>query len=750
MIEDYAKSYINNLISSFEILFDEKFDYVKEKGVLKIEHTKELVSENDFWINTSFYGSLLGDFFVSMDQNYTTKLLEKIENETKIPVGQKEIILNSSLKELLNTAAGETVQDFIRDFYDITLFSPRIYIGKLNYPKMEYFKCTLQNEKYQNIEAVLAINFRKPFIGQKLEEALTQHAAAVAKAFKAEQALNSVKENITLGIFFLDSDGIIQPGCSSYISKIFFKPIEEIEQLEFVLACPAEIIKDKEVEFTKWINKLKSLREDQSSIYKFLNAAPIDAIVDFNKYDKRYIYQFKFSIPKNLSDRKILVIIEDITDQKLLELKYKQAEDNYRLNLEKKVIEQTKDLQERNDQLGLSNEELQRTKEEADRANQYKSSFLARMTHDLRTPLHVVIGILDMCSRKEEIVANNDLTHSVSLAIRSAERQLSLINTILDLSKIEAGIMDLNIEAFHLNELFFGLKEQMCELLKNQDVHFRLNNKLETEDLVITGDKLRLTQVVYNLLGNAVKYTSEGSITFKCQRAKIDNNDTIYFEIADTGIGMEDNDIEHIFGSYVQLKSTLHQKHHGVGLGLSICKSFIEIHGGQIWAESKINKGSTLKFWIPLNIAKKQTAITQQTTITRKIMDTINYEKLKKKSVLICDDDEFNRSFAQMILEEKINYFLVESGEKTIEILKKNKVDLVLMDLNMPGMDGRTTFKEIRKFDCKIPIIALTAEAMKGTKEALISFGYNGYLSKPFKEKELILFIAETLNLLHK
>ncbi|MFC1617394.1 AAA family ATPase [Candidatus Margulisiibacteriota bacterium] len=383
--------------------------------------------------------------------------------------------------------------------------------------------------------------------------------------------------------------------------------------------------------------------------------------------------------------------------------------------------------------------ELKEAKEEAEKANHYKSTFLAQMTHDLRTPLHVVNGVLDLLSRFKEIQKNKEVLKPIDIALKSGERQLNLVNSILDLSKIESGKMEMNMEDFPLNDLFIGIEEQVKTLLHTKPVEFVLENTLEKENLIMRADKTRLGQVITNLLSNATKFTEKGEIRLTVSQGSM----VLQFTISDTGIGMSPENCKRVFESYVMVESDLQKKHKGTGLGLSICKGFVEAHNGEIQVESELKKGAKFSFSIPWTktVAKKA----EIEELHKKI--EINYEKLKVKKVLMIDDDHFNLEFAKMILEGKLKYELVDSGKKALENTKKEKYDLILLDLNMPEMDGRETFKAIRRQGIDTPIIALTAEAMKGTKEELEKMGFDGYLSKPFKEKELLEFLAKEFGL---
>lgn len=415
-------------------------------------------------------------------------------------------------------------------------------------------------------------------------------------------------------------------------------------------------------------------------------------------------------------------------------------------NLERKVLLQTQDLQKANQrlqgfnlELNKMNQDLIKAKEEAESANKFKSIFLAQMTHDLRTPLHVIIGILDILKKNPTINTDSYLLKSVSIALKSGEKQLTLVNDILDLSKIESGKTEIISEEFELTEIFSGLDEIMETLLHEKPIKFIFTNHV-TDEIHLISDKRRIIQVLTNLLSNATKFTQKGKIELEVY---IENN-RLYCVVKDTGIGLSKEDLPKIFEAYSMVDNELQKNHTGTGLGLAICKGFITALGGEITVESEPERGSIFKLWIPLNKVDKSPKL---------LIDQANFNLenqlylLKTKKILLCDDDEFNRTFADMILSGRTQYKLVENGWDAIEAVKNEDFDIIFMDLQMPELDGKETFTRIRAFNSITPIIALTAQAIKGTKEELLAFGFSGYLTKPFKEEDFLLFLFEQFQL---
>ncbi|MFC1617013.1 response regulator [Candidatus Margulisiibacteriota bacterium] len=443
-----------------------------------------------------------------------------------------------------------------------------------------------------------------------------------------------------------------------------------------------------------------------------------------------------------------LIITQSIIISKRFSLAFKKVKSlsenqkNLNLNLEKLVQERTK--------------ELLQAKDEAELANIYKSKFLAHMTHDLRTPLHVVIGILDMFSRSKEIMNNKKLKGPLDIALQSGEQQLKLVNCILDIGRIESGKVDINIESFKLSEIFSGLKEQTEELLRGKPIKFIIENNLPEKNPIIKTDKLKIKQTIMNLLGNAAKFTKQGEIKLAVSLSRPQTGeglrsrgegslmlDTLLFSVSDTGLGISPDGQKYIFESYCQIYNPSQYNPEGSGLGLNICKGFVEALDGKIWVESELDQGSTFKFTVPLHNgnAIEENKNTEETEI--------DYNFLHDKKILLVDDDNFNCMFAEMILKGKTNYKIFTNGQDVIEALKKEKYDILLTDYNMPEINGEDLLKEIRRFNETMPIAVLTASATKSVSETFIEKGFTDYLIKPFKENELLLFIQKQLKKSH-
>lgn len=410
------------------------------------------------------------------------------------------------------------------------------------------------------------------------------------------------------------------------------------------------------------------------------------------------------------------------------------------INLALQNITYSNTLRKWNKQLEKQKKKLMYMNEEISKANQLKSKFLSNISHDLRTPLHVIIGTNDFLLKNKKIYENSYLLMQVQMIQESSERLLNLVNDILDLSKLESGKITITKESIKVKELFECFPLMMETLLKGKPVIFSLNLKVDLE-MTMETDKQKMCQILMNLLSNAAKFTQAGSIQLSAENKQ----DRLYFTIKDTGIGIKQQELDKIFEAFYQIDNSLSKKYKGTGLGLGICKQFIGLLGGDISVESNIEKGTTFTFWVPL-VKAKEAKPKQMVGFT---YQKESYDFLKEKYILICDDDEFNRQFADLILKDYIQYDLVKSGYEAISQAKHKKYDLIFLDIQMPEMDGKEALKKLKEkseLNSKTPVVALTAQSMKGDREELLGAGFNEYLSKPFSQEDILKLIHRMLS----
>lgn len=374
-------------------------------------------------------------------------------------------------------------------------------------------------------------------------------------------------------------------------------------------------------------------------------------------------------------------------------------------------------------ELKNKNNEYMAAKEEAERLSLLKTRFFSTVSHELRTPLYGVVGLTSLLLEDNE---NEKQTEDLKSLKFSADYLLALINDVLQMNKMESNLVQLENGSFNIEELFKGIVKSF-ETTRNHN-----GNLIElkvSEDIPrhLIGDDMRLSQIMMNLVGNAVKFTKQGRVWIKAEcKSCSEERCLIYFEVGDTGPGIPENKQQEIFEEFSQLKSN-NFDYQGTGLGLPIVKKLLQLFGSEIRLESEKEKGAVFSFEIsfekgsddlmPENI---KSLVTQSTDFS-------------VRRALIVDDNRINQVVTRRILEQRhFECMVVGSGEEAIEVLKKEEVDVVLMDVNMPGMNGMETTKEVRKFNPNVPIIALTAVEVGEMREEILSAGMNDIINKPY------------------
>jgi PAS domain S-box-containing protein len=417
----------------------------------------------------------------------------------------------------------------------------------------------------------------------------------------------------------------------------------------------------------------------------------------------------------------VLAVGRDITELKNAQLKLQLAHDV----LEYRVQRRTEELQRINVQLMREIAERERAEEKANKASRAKSEFLANMSHEIRTPLSGIKGITDlMLSRRPSGEARQELE-----MIRDATESLTrLTNDLLDLSRIEFGKMELVLEDFDLHEILKRMRETFDVLARGKGVGVSLSIGDGVERYV-HGDEGKLAQVIKNLVSNAVKFTEQGEVSIE---AEVAQQGRIRFTVSDTGIGIPKERIGDLFQTFLQLDPSVSKRYGGVGLGLVISKKLVEMMGGSIAVKSAPGEGTVFTFTVDLAPAGKKATSAMADLSWQELLSV-----LPPLSILLAEDNGVNRLFLTKSLTlagHKVSG--VRNGLEALEALATGKFDLVLMDIQMPEMDGIEAARIIRSgaaagCDPSIPIIALTAYAMKGDRERFLEEGMDGYVSKP-------------------
>ncbi|MBN2771397.1 MAG: PAS domain S-box protein [Spirochaetes bacterium] len=371
--------------------------------------------------------------------------------------------------------------------------------------------------------------------------------------------------------------------------------------------------------------------------------------------------------------------------------------------------------------------ELIEAKIRAEESDQLKSAFLANMSHEIRTPMNGIVGFSQIL--KDEKLSTKRRNHIIDIVNRSSLHLLRIVNDIIDISRIETNQISLTNSPFFVNDVIEELSLFYKPLCENKGVGFVINN-LEN-NLAIVTDRTKLHQILDNLITNSLKFTSEGQITLSL----IVKDEQLVFTVSDTGVGVPDADKPLIFNRFSQADNQKHTSSGGTGLGLSISKAYAELMKGSLQFESEVDKGTTFILTLPL--VKGDTALALSTVINRESGPETFPPDTK---VLIVEDEEINYLYLKMILDkEDVKYIRTASGLEAVEICKNDSsINIILMDIKLPDIDGFSASSKIKQFRKNIPIIAQSAFAMQDEKTKALQSHFDDYITKPINSRELI------------
>lgn len=583
------------------------------------------------------------------------------------------------------------------------------------------------------------------------------------------ELLRRIKERTNAGVAVMTSYGdetiaieMLKSGAMDYLHKSDIRP-EELERIVHTAAKIKQIEAEKlkaESESRSYVSQLEAILESiTSSIFS------IDRDYRLTSFNKAYkdtvknMYGFDIRIGDSLKDARFGDVDTGIEkasleralrgEQFVREWHYGSSESNrhffeisYNPVWNGTEVTGIAVFAQNITEKKRSEQALTKARNEALKAAQVKSDFLSNMSHEIRTPMNAILGITDLLLDKITDAEHRDYLQSIRY---SADNLLVIINDILDFSKIESGKIT-------IENIPFNLRENMEEIFKafryraeEKDVELLMDIAPDVPHMIM-GDPYRLNQILFNLLGNAVKFTNDGYIRIELKvKQRVADRFLLYFSISDTGIGISDDKIHTIFESFTQAYTDTTRKFGGTGLGLAITKNLVELQNGYLGLESTINKGSSFFFEIAYSLAKDL----QPRTNVGHAPKTL--ESLKGYKILLVEDNTMNQLVAQQILLKwQAEVDIAETGIEAIKYLTTDSYDIVLMDLQMPEMNGYEATRQIRGgnkliLNPAVPIIALTADAFEETRARVLESGMNDFVTKPFRQEELYSKIIKYL-----
>src|ERR1035437_5613753 len=558
---------------------------------------------------------------------------------------------------------------------------------------------------------------------------ITEHKQAEKTLQESEERFRSLYENSTVGIYRTTPDGKIILSNPTLVKLLGYSSFEELSERNLEKdGFEPSYERTHFTDVLKREGEVKGLesawtRMDGTKLFVSESARAI------NDKEGKIIYYdgiVEDITPRKKAEQELIIANKDLTFQN--EEKEKRA--NELLIANKELVFQNEEKEKRATELTIA-------KEQAEESDRLKSAFLTNMSHEIRTPMNGILGFTELL--KEPNLSSDDQLDYIQTIQISGARMLNTINSIVDMSKIESGLMKVDIKETNINEKIEFTYKFFKPEVEIKGLQFLVKNSLPSKEVIIKTDNEKVYGILTNLIKNAIKFTFEGSSEFGYEK----KGEYLEFSVKDTGIGIPQKQYQLIFERFRQGSESHNRGYEGSGLGLSIAKTYVEMLGGKIWVESEEGKGSTFYFTIPYNSVSEEKI---------KIINAVSAEhkevEIKKLKVLVVEDDEISYSLLTKMLQ-KISYEVLHAitGVEAVEACRNNPdIDLVLMDIRMPKMDGNEATRQIRQFNTDVIIIAQTAYAFSGDKEKAIEAGCNDYISKPIDQTLLYELIKKHIN----
>jgi signal transduction histidine kinase/CheY-like chemotaxis protein len=394
--------------------------------------------------------------------------------------------------------------------------------------------------------------------------------------------------------------------------------------------------------------------------------------------------------------------------------------------------------------ISKTQKELEKAKKEAEEANELKSAFLSNISHEFRTPINAIVGFSNLLA--DSLIDKSKHKDFIQNILNSSSKLMKMVNNLLYVSKMDSNQLNFTLEYFNINETIREVKAHLKTQISNKpQVDFRLVFPRNSEELQIKSDRDKLIQILENLADNAIKFTKTGKIELGYY---IDDNSTSIFYIRDTGIGISKEKQAHIFDVFRQLDYEANRKFEGSGLGLTLCKKLIHLLDGEIWFDSEENIGSNFYFRLSGTGSVKMDLLNKITSKSSDNLSTIEDLKYSEKNILIAEDVRSNFNYLNAIIElTDATVIWAKNGKDAIQICDDNnpKIDLVLMDIRMPEVDGIEAIKQIKNNNKSIPVVVQTAYAIDNEREECLNAGADQFITKPIDPRKLIKILQEYL-----